>query len=171
MIVAGVDPGTVKAGIAILETEGDRFSPILLDVIELPKRLPRYERIHRLYVGLVEFLSQHRPETVGIERAFFARHPAAALALGEARGAAIVAASNAGADIVEFAPKEARKVALLKGNSTKEDAQRMVGRLLGIKRQIPLDASDAAVLAMAAASIWKPPDIQSKATLGRRKKK
>lgn len=151
MIYAGVDPGTLKAGIAVVEARGTAFRGVLVGVVTLPSRASMDERIFQLYRELVGVFRQHRPLSVGIEDAFLQKDPRVTIALGRAQAAAMIAAKESSARVMLMAPTSARKVAMGKGNAKKAEAARFVKILLGIGRELPLDASDAAILAVAAA--------------------
>ena len=52
--------------------------------------------------GLTEIVRQYQPDQFAIERVFMAKNADSALKLGQARGAAIVAATNADLPVAEY---------------------------------------------------------------------
>jgi crossover junction endodeoxyribonuclease RuvC len=88
---------------------------------------------------------------VTIERAFVGRNPQSALALGLARGVAMVCAARAGAEVAEVTPGEAKRAVAAGGGAAKDRVQRMVQLLLGLATPPAPDAADAAALALCGA--------------------
>ena len=82
-----------------------------------------------------------------MENVFLARNPASALKLGQARGVAIVACRAHGLALYEYSPKEIKLAATGFGAADKEQVGGMVCRLLGIRKSVPPDASDALAIA------------------------
>jgi crossover junction endodeoxyribonuclease RuvC len=96
MIVLGIDPGTAATGYGIVERTGSKLRMVdygcfeTLSTDNLPHRLLL---IHQAVSGLI---AEHRPELVGVERLFFNRNVQTAFAVGQARGAVLLAAAEAG---------------------------------------------------------------------------
>lgn len=151
MIVAGVDPGTLRMGVCIVEQTGSTLKPILIDTIAPKARLERPLRLYEIFRALSRVFRKHRPEAVFVERAYVARDPQAAIALGEARGVVAVAAGQVGARFVDLAPSTAKKAVTGRGDADKETVRRMVERILDTEILGRLDSSDAAALAVAGA--------------------
>jgi crossover junction endodeoxyribonuclease RuvC len=78
-----------------------------------------------------------------------------ALKRGQARGAAVIAAINAGAEIAAYSPREVKQALTGHGAASKEQVQRMVRDLLKLKDPpFPMDASDALAVAVCHAQRW-----------------
>jgi len=161
VIVAGIDPGTVITGVCVVERTGQVLRPVLMEAIKPAGRLARPERLHRIFLRLREILSQHRPESVAIESAHVGPYASAAVPLGEARGAAILAALEVGATVVEYTASHARRAVAARGQAGKMEVRRAVTLLLGGRgsfwEALPLDVSDAAALAILRAGEAGPP--------------
>jgi crossover junction endodeoxyribonuclease RuvC len=157
ILIAGVDPGTAVAGVAIVEAIGADLRPILLDVVKSPWSRDRQERLYEIFRGLMAIFTQYRPHTVVVEGAYVGRNPRTALAIGEARAAAVLAAMHSGAKVVECAVARARRGVMAKGDADKVEVKRAIMRILNVKSSLwdtlPLDASDAAALAISHA--WR----------------
>ena len=97
---------------------------------------------------------QHRPLQMGIENVFMARNPDSALKLGQARGAAICAAHQAGLEIAEYAPREIKQALVGTGAANKEQVQHMVKRLLGIQQELQADEADGLAIAICHAQFY-----------------
>lgn len=151
MIVAGVDPGTLRMGVCIVEQIGSALRPVLIDTIAPKARLERPQRLYEIFRVLSNVFLKHRPVAVFVERAYVARDPQAAIALGEARGIVAVAAGQVGARFVDLAPSTAKKAVAGRGDADKALVRRMVERMLDTEILGRLDSSDAAALAVAGA--------------------
>ena len=69
--------------------------------------------------------------------------------LGQARGAAILAASKYKISIFEYSAKKVKQSITGNGNADKTQVQYMVSKILNLKnKSIPLDASDALAIGM-----------------------
>ena len=75
-------------------------------------------------------------------------NPQSTLRLGQARGAALVAADLAGLPVEEFTPSEIKEAVCATGRADKPMVQRMIGMLLGIEGDIQADEADALACAV-----------------------
>jgi crossover junction endodeoxyribonuclease RuvC len=86
---------------------------------------------------------------VAVESLFHAVNARSALKLGHARGVAILAAVEAGCDVVEYTPAEVKRAVVGYGRAEKHQVQQMIKLLLGLaKVPTPHDASDALAVAI-----------------------
>ena len=93
-------------------------------------------------------IERYEPDLAVVESVFVASSPRAALVLGHARGAALVALGAAGLPIHEFAAREIKQAVTGSGSATKAAVQRAVARTLGLEREPPPDAADALAAAL-----------------------
>ncbi|MFV2031511.1 MAG: crossover junction endodeoxyribonuclease RuvC, partial [Gammaproteobacteria bacterium] len=91
---------------------------------------------------------------MSIEQVFMHRNADSALKLGQARGAAICAAYQAGLDIAEYAPREIKQAVVGKGAATKVQVQHMVKHLLGLRRPLQEDEADGLAIAICHAQFY-----------------
>ena len=109
---------------------------------------PIEARLAALHKGLVQALDRHRPHMVAIEEVFHARNSRSALVLGQARGVALLAAAQAGAQVRSFAPSIIKHSVTGTGRAEKDQVGRMVCVLLGISVRERMDATDALAAAI-----------------------
>jgi crossover junction endodeoxyribonuclease RuvC len=148
VIVVGIDPGSQRTGWAVLRSEGSR----LVSVEHATLRLPAgslAERLTALHASLVEGLGRHRPQRVVLESVFHHKNARSALVLGQARGVALLAAAQSGAELVELSPAEVKRSVTGNGRADKYQVQRMVQVLLGLPQPPATDAADALAMAVA----------------------
>ncbi|HCJ28783.1 MAG TPA: crossover junction endodeoxyribonuclease RuvC, partial [Pseudomonas sp.] len=88
------------------------------------------------------------PVTMGIEQVFMARNADSALKLGQASGAAIVAAAEQGLEIAEYTATQVKQAIAGTGGADKQQVQMMVMHLLKLVQKPQIDASDALAIAL-----------------------
>jgi len=148
MIVLGIDPGSRITGYGIVEKAGNRLVHIDNGAIFTDKAADLPGRLKKIFDGLLEVIAQYRPDQMAIENIFLATNPQSALKLGQARGAAIVAAVHSGLPVAEYSALQVKQAVVGKGRAEKEQVQKMVKALLGLPEIAQADASDALAVAI-----------------------
>ena len=152
MIALGIDPGTAVCGFGVVALDGGALRLVDAGCIRTDAEETDAERLRRLHAALRTIVAEHRPERVAIERLFFQRNVQTAMAVGQARGVALLAASEAGVPIDEPTPNEVKQAVCGNGAADKRQVAAMVERLLGISlERVPDDATDALALAIGCA--------------------
>jgi len=106
-------------------------------------------RLARIHSELSALLTSCRPECVAIENLFHAVNVRSALKLGHARGVAMLAAVEAGCEVVEYTPAEIKRAVVGYGRAEKHQVGQMVKLLLGLAAApSPHDAADALAVAV-----------------------
>ena len=146
MRVLGIDPGSTCTGYGVLEEQGGDPHLIASGVIRTP-RGPLSNRLTKIFTGLEEVISAHRPDAVAVEEVFHARNPKSALVLGHARGVALLAAGRAGVSVHEYSARKVKQTVTGHGNADKRQVHSILEAQLG---ELPdqLDASDALAVAL-----------------------
>jgi crossover junction endodeoxyribonuclease RuvC len=146
--VLGVDPGTARLGFGIIDA-GDGYSAVDFGTIETSSKDTMAHRLLELYDGLTHLIATHAPETMAIEQLFFSRNVTTAIAVGQARGVALLAAAQAGIPVSEYTPAEVKQAISGYGNADKQQVQFMVQLLLELDSvPYPDDAADALAVAL-----------------------
>ncbi|WP_461482187.1 crossover junction endodeoxyribonuclease RuvC [Porticoccus sp.] len=146
-LILGIDPGSRKTGFGLINAVGAKTEYLTSGIIRLPEG-PLPERLKIIFDSLRSIIEQHRPTAMAVEDIFFARDPRAALKLGQARGAAIVAGVNGGLAVAEYAARSVKQSVVGNGAATKEQVQYMVTRLLNLPSAPAEDAADALAVAL-----------------------
>jgi crossover junction endodeoxyribonuclease RuvC len=102
----------------------------------------------RIATTLRDVIRQFQPTACAVEGLFYAQNLQTALIMGEARGAALVAAAEAGLTIVEIAPRKVKQAIVGYGAAQKLAVAKMVQRLLRLPELPTPDAADALALAL-----------------------
>lgn len=147
MRVIGLDPGSRVTGFGVIEMNGRTFSHIESGNVWLPER-ELSERLRLIFDRLCQIIERTRPEVMVVEKVFLARNPQSALVLGQARGAAIVAAANCGLDVVEYSALQVKQAIVGRGKAAKQQVQHMVRVLLELQQPPPADTADALACAI-----------------------
>jgi crossover junction endodeoxyribonuclease RuvC len=151
--IFGIDPGSVRTGFGCVERVGSRHALVVCGSLSGPPRATFPEKLKAIHTGLAALLAEHRPDGVAIEDVFALRGPAAnarsALKLGQARGVALLAASEAGVPVAEYAPAAVKRAIVGYGRAEKQQIQQMVKLLLGLdETPSPHDVADALAVAL-----------------------
>jgi crossover junction endodeoxyribonuclease RuvC len=147
--IFGIDPGSGRTGYGCIEITGSRHHLVICGSLSAPARSTLPERLHYIHAGLGALLARHRPDAVAVESIFHARNVRSALTLGHARGVALLAASEAGLPVVEYAPAEIKRAIVGYGRADKRQVQYMIKLLLGLDAvPSPHDAADALAVAI-----------------------
>ena len=146
--VLGIDPGIAVMGYGLVEDADDELTAIDYGCLSTSARQATPERLSSLYRGLTELIERYQPSEAAVEM-FVARNLKTALAVGQARGVAILAAANRGLPVYEYTPLEVKQNVSGYGRGGKGQIQEMVRIQLGL-RSIPEpdDAADALAVAI-----------------------
>ncbi len=146
--IIGIDPGTVITGWGVIEEVENRLVHLAHGVIATGGTREQGVRLSRVYRGIEEVMEAYRPDSVSIERVFFARNAQSALKLGQARGVVLLAAANQHAPVHEYTAAEIKLAVVGYGRATKDQVQMMVASLLRLPSRLSPDAADALAAAI-----------------------
>ena len=107
--------------------------------------------LFRSYDSLSELISDTTPDAIVIEKLYaHYKHPATAILMGHARGVVCLLSGMYGLPLHSMASTHVKKAVTGSGHASKEQIQRMIQNLLGLKNiPQPPDAADAIAIAMA----------------------
>ena len=145
--ILGIDPGLRVTGFGIIDKRGNKLAYVTSGCIRAPAGLLP-DRLKCILENLREVIATHRPQQVAVEKVFVNINAQSTLALGQARGAAICAAVDAGLPVSEYTALQVKQAVVGKGHAAKEQVQEMVKRLLGLPGVPGADAADALACAI-----------------------
>ena len=148
MKILGIDPGTLKTGAGIIESQGSSYKLLHFEVIKPSPKHTIVQRLGYIHRALVEVIRKFQPEVLALESVFFSKDVQATVKIGEARACAMLAASAAGIDVVEYPPARVKQAVSGNGRATKEQVQQMIKILLNLKELPAEDGADALALAI-----------------------
>ena len=152
VIAMGIDPGTATCGFGVVTLRDGQLRLVDAGVIRTGSDQTDASRLTQLHAALTSLLAEHRPTRVGVERLFFQRNVQTAMAVGQARGVALLVAAQAGLQVDEPTPNEVKQAVCGNGSADKQQVASMVARLLSVSLEgVPDDATDALAVAIGCA--------------------
>jgi crossover junction endodeoxyribonuclease RuvC len=146
--ILGIDPGSRLTGYGVIDAHGKRISFVSCGVIKTTPRSSFSHRLNEIFDGINEVIQLHGPEVAAVEDVFLATNPRSALKLGQARGAAVVAAVQNRLRVWDYSAKMIKQAVVGYGQAEKVQVQHMVRVLLGLKAVPSSDAADALAVAI-----------------------
>ena len=146
--ILGLDPSLRGTGYGIIRAGKPHAVALAYGVITCPASWERSRCLVKIHQTLREIIQQHQPTVCVVEGLFYAQNLQTALTMGEARGAAIAAIAEAGAEIIEIAPRKVKQAIVGYGAAQKSAVAKMVQRMLQLAEEPPADAADALALAL-----------------------
>jgi crossover junction endodeoxyribonuclease RuvC len=158
--VLGIDPGTAACGYGIVHESGGRLRALDYGWWRTPSGQPQALRLKTIFDGVADLVQSHTPDAVALEESFVGADARIALAVGQARGAVLVASAAAGVDCAEYAPNRIKKAVCGYGLADKQQVERMVRSILGLSE--PPGGSHASdALAVAICHALAPPLLRA----------
>ncbi len=150
MIILGIDPGSINCGYGVINYINKKYSLIEYGVIKAKKMNEDFpERLKLIHLKINDVISRNKPNVAVFETIFYAKNIQSTIKLSHARSVAILSASLANLEIVEYSPMEVKKSVTGRGNASKEQVQFMVKKMLLIDETPELfDATDALAVAI-----------------------
>lgn len=149
MLVVGIDPGVATTGYGVVR---DTVNGILLvdyGVVTTPPNLALAQRLLLLHDELEKIIQLHRPESAAVEKLFFQKNVTTAIAVGQARGVALLTMAENQIEVSEYTPLEVKQAVAGYGSADKKQIQYMVKAILNMEFvPTPDDAADALAIAI-----------------------
>jgi len=136
-------------GYGLVQDNGRNVEMLDCGVLSVSSKIPPPERLHQLYLQLLDVLSDFQPQEMAIEEPFAAQNIRSALAIGRAQAVAMLAASHSHIPIYGYPPAKVKQMVTNYGCSNKDQVQQMVCIQLGLTPSThPSDATDALAVAL-----------------------
>ena len=159
MKVLGIDPGTAACGYGIVHVSDGRLQALAHGCWTTGARERPERRLRTIFDGVGELIAAHAPDAVALEESFVGADARIALFVGQARGAALVAAATQGVDCTEYAPARVKQAVCGYGRADKTQVARMVRMLLRLEAE-PATSHEADALAVAICHVSMPPLVR-----------
>lgn len=154
MIILGIDPGLAHTGWGVVETRGALCRARAYGSVTTKASEPLDQRLGRIFSELSRVIETYHPTQLAIERIFFGENTRSALATAHARGAAIVACSQAGLELGEYTPMQIKQAVVGSGAADKHQVIYMVRTVLALDHDPhPDHAADALAAAVCHANL------------------
>lgn len=149
MRILGIDPGTGILGFGVIDYTKGTMTLVDAGVIRTPVHEDDAVRLLTIYEELTEIIAQTKPDSMSVEKLFFARNVTTAMTVAQARGVVLLCGKQAGLAIHEFTPMQIKQAITGYGKADKKQMQEMVRVILKLKEiPKPDDAADALAAAI-----------------------
>lgn len=152
MRVLGIDPGLATVGVGLLSTEPEpKPQPTILDfcTIETSPSLSTSQRLLEISDDLSEYIREHKPDLVVVEKLFFETNRKTAMDVAQARGVILVSVEDFAIPILEPTPLELKSAVTGDGQADKLQMKTMLERTFNTSFDgVKDDAVDAVGLAL-----------------------
>ena len=148
MIVLGIDTSLRSTGYGVISVEGSRMSNLDCGNIRNPPALSLTQCLKAIHSRVKELIEKYHPDEMAIESVIYGKNAGTMLLLGEARGAVLTAAADAGLPVYEYEPRRMKRAVTGNALAEKAQVQRMVKTLLSLEELPQNDAADALGLAI-----------------------
>jgi crossover junction endodeoxyribonuclease RuvC len=154
VIVLGIDPGLANTGYGVVASDRPSVGSgrlLALDggVIQTRPGVAQERRLADIHAAIDALLSEHEPDAVAVEELYFGQNVRTAFAVGQARGAAMLAAGQRGVECTSYTPQKIKGAVCGNGRAEKDQVARMVQALLGLAEPPrPDHAADALAVAI-----------------------
>ncbi|WP_367278999.1 crossover junction endodeoxyribonuclease RuvC [Methanospirillum sp.] len=146
----GVDPGYATVGYGVISDDmhipdADEWGCVKTSKTDGDAPV----RLGKIYQGIELLIDRFHPDSMAIERLFFARNTTSALQVSEARGVILLAAVHHNIPVTEYTPNQVKVAVTGSGSADKKQMQEMITRLLRLPEiPRPDDAADGLSLAL-----------------------
>ena len=144
MRIMGIDPGTVRMGVGILDESGDKLTFVHAGVLKASNSLEMHYRLSELFDQLCEISSKFKPDQIAIESVFSKVNFKSAIAIGQAQALGLIVAGKMELPVHFYTPTQVKKSITNYGLGTKQQVQDTLKVIFRIEHDLGLyDASDA----------------------------
>jgi crossover junction endodeoxyribonuclease RuvC len=149
VIVLGIDPGLANTGYGVVARRDGRLLALDGGVIQTCSEIPQERRLAEIHASVEALLDEHQPDAMALEELYFGQNARTAFAVGQARGAAMLAAGRRGVRCAGYTPQQVKAAVCGSGRAQKDQVARMVKTLLALAEDpTPDHAADALAVAI-----------------------
>jgi len=156
MRILGLDPGLGITGYGLIDLCGRDVRLVEAGVIRSKPKDKMEKRLEGIYEKVIKLIKDTSPDVAVLEEVYsHYKHPKTSILMGHARGAICLAVEHQKVSLINYPTTKIKKAITGHGMASKEQMQRTVTSLLGLKEPPePFDVTDALALAITHANIW-----------------
>lgn len=152
----GIDPGTNKIGVGVIDIKGSKMTCCHYELIE-NKGQDKVKNFKAVVTNISRVINKFQPDIASVEKLFFFSNQKTVMSVSEMRGVIIHTIANFNIPIFEYTPLQVKQGVTGYGRADKNQIDRMVKLILGIKEEIkPDDVTDALAIAICGATNYTP---------------
>lgn len=149
MIILGIDPGSRKAGYALIDVQGKKISYVASGVMRYDHVDEFLDRLGIIYQSCSELVTKYSPDEIAIEALIYVKSVEALSKLAQARGAMIAAFMKTNEKrVFEYSPNLIKQSLTGHGHASKEGVEKFLHIMFGQKTYKTADESDALAIAV-----------------------
>lgn len=149
MKVLGIDPGTARAGWAVITKEKGVVGLVAYGCITTVTTQSVETRLLHLYQEMQTLFDDYNPDAVAVEDLFYTTNAKTVIAVAQARGVILLAAAQKNVSVVSYSPLAVKLAVAGYGKAEKVQVQKMVMATLKLaKIPQPDDAADAVAVGL-----------------------
>src|SRR5213593_424959 len=146
--VLAIDASLRSSGVAIVDGNGGKPRALYFGLIQNKPALAPSSCLVAIHEQLADLIREHEPDCCALESVIYVQSYKTAIALGAARGAAILAAAENGLPIFEYAPNRIKQATVGTGAAGKNQVAFMVRVLFDLTETPDADAADALAIGL-----------------------
>lgn len=131
MLILGIDPGTATTGFGLVNLTENGNEVVTWGLIETDKSLLKETRLDFIFEEVLLLIQKHKPDVFVFEKVFFSNNAKTVIAVGQAQGVMLLAASKLKVSVAEYAPGTIKKMITGNGRANKKEVQEHVRKILG----------------------------------------
>ena len=131
MLILGIDPGTATTGFGLVNLTETGNEVVTWGLIETDKSLLKETRLDFIFEEVQKLILLHKPDVFVFEKVFFSNNAKTVIAVGQAQGVMLLAASKTKVHVEEYAPGTIKKMITGNGRANKKEVQEHVRKILG----------------------------------------
>jgi crossover junction endodeoxyribonuclease RuvC len=131
MLILGIDPGTATTGFGLVNYTKKGNEVVTWGLIETDKSLLKETRLDFIFEETVKLINKHKPDVFVFEKVFFSNNAKTVIAVGQAQGVMLLAASKTKVHVEEYAPGTIKKMITGSGRAKKKEVQTSIRKILG----------------------------------------
>lgn len=159
-IVLGVDPGLAITGFGILEFVDKKVKVLDYGTFTTQKKTPFPSRLKKIHDFLGNVIQDFNPTSLAIEDIFFCKNVKTAINISQVHGVVVLVAAKANLPVYKYTPLQVKQAVTGFGRAKKYQVQEMVKRLLGLKKPLDRNTSDALAAAICHIHSYKAMEIR-----------
>jgi crossover junction endodeoxyribonuclease RuvC len=148
MRVLAIDTSLRCSGVAIVDGNNGTIRALYYGTIQNAASVRSSACLVAIRDRLAELIREHSPDSCALESVIYVQSYKTAIVLGAARAAAILAATECGLPVFEYAPTRVKQATVGRGGAGKSQVAFMVRALLGLTETPGADAADALAIGL-----------------------
>lgn len=149
VIVIGIDPGVASTGFGVIAQEGGSLTAVDGGVIATSSDDALEYRLLVIHEQILALIDLHEPDALSVEEIYFGENARSAFAVGQGRGAAMLAGGRRAIPCHAYTPQAVKMAVCGNGGAAKDQVKRMIQMVLRLPRPVSSDhTADALAVAL-----------------------